>query len=129
MACWIGDWLGRYPFEEGVLALCEAALLEFRALGIEVGAEELFGALSEAWVEAYGIWDSGRGVADVLAAWRQAAAGIGAEVAVSREGGVVRGIFETIDDAGRLIVRANDNSRIAITAGDVHFGVTATAGR
>ena len=45
----------------------------------------------------------------------------------ARDGDVVRGIFETIDDAGRLIVRANDNSRIAITAGDVHFGVTATA--
>ena len=39
---------------------------------------------------------------------------------------VVRGIFETIDEAGRLIVRANDNSRIAITAGDVHFGTTAS---
>ena len=32
----------------------------------------------------------------------------------------------TIDEAGRLIVRANDNSRIAITAGDVHFGTTAS---
>jgi BirA family biotin operon repressor/biotin-[acetyl-CoA-carboxylase] ligase len=38
----------------------------------------------------------------------------------------VRGIFETIDEGGRLIVRANDNSRIAITAGDVHFGTTAS---
>ena len=39
---------------------------------------------------------------------------------------MVRGIFESIDDTGRLIVRANDNSRIAISAGDVHFGVTAS---
>ena len=46
--------------------------------------------------------------------------------AVKRESDVVRGIFETIDDTGRLIVRANDNSRIAISAGDVHFGVTAS---
>lgn len=100
-----------------------------RALGVSVGAAQLFGALSDSWVDAYTLWDGGRGVADILAAWRQAAAGIGSEVAVSRDGDVVRGIFETIDDAGRLIVRANDNSRIAITAGDVHFGVTATAGR
>ena len=35
-------------------------------------------------------------------------------------------VFETIDEAGRLIVRANDNSRIAITAGDVHFGTAAS---
>ena len=44
----------------------------------------------------------------------------------ARDGDVVRGIFETIDEAGRLIVRANDNRRIAITAGDVHFGATAS---
>lgn len=99
-----------------------------RTLGAETSAEVLFAALSESWVDAVAAWDSGRGVADILARWRAAAAGIGAEVAVKREGDVVRGIFETIDDAGRLIVRADDASRIAITAGDVHFGVTATAG-
>lgn len=99
------------------------------ALGSALTAEPLFAALSDSWVDAVETWNSGRGVSDVLALWREAAAGIGAEVAVSREGDVVRGIFETIDDTGRLIVRANDNSRIAITAGDVHFGVTASAGR
>ena len=62
----------------------------------------------------------------MLELWRRSAAGIGAEVAVNRDGDIVRGIFETIDEAGRLIVRANDNSRIAITAGDVHFGTTAS---
>jgi BirA family biotin operon repressor/biotin-[acetyl-CoA-carboxylase] ligase len=98
-------------------------------LGTALTAEPLFAALSDAWVDAVTIWDNGRGVADVLSLWREAAAGIGAEVAVSREGDVVRGIFETIDDSGRLIVRGNDNSRITITAGDVHFGITATAGR
>lgn len=100
-----------------------------RTLGVALPAEELFAALSDQWVDAVATWDSGRGVGEILGLWRQAAAGIGAEVAVSREGEVVRGIFETIDDSGRLIVRANDNSRIAITAGDVHFGVTASAGR
>ncbi len=99
-----------------------------RALGVDVAAQPLFAALSDAWVEAIEIWRGGRGVAEILRLWRAAAAGIGAEVAVSREGDVVRGIFETIDDAGRLIVRATDNSRIAITAGDVHFGVTASVG-
>ena len=98
-------------------------------LGSEASAEPLFAALSDAWCDAFEVWNNGRGVPDVLALWRQAAAGIGAEVAVSRDGDVVRGIFETIDDTGRLIVRANDNSRVVITAGDVHFGVTATAGR
>jgi BirA family biotin operon repressor/biotin-[acetyl-CoA-carboxylase] ligase len=97
-----------------------------RALGIEATAGAVFAALSEAWVDAVETWDRGRGIPEILTQWRQSAAGIGAEVAVNRDGDVIRGIFETIDEAGRLIVRANDNSRIAITAGDVHFGTTAS---
>lgn len=96
------------------------------ALGIPARAEAIFSALSDSWVAALDLWDSGRGIARVLELWRAAAAGIGSEVAVAQDGGVVRGIFESIDDSGRLIVRANDNSRIAISAGDVHFGVTAS---
>lgn len=97
-----------------------------RDLGSGLAAEAIFTALAEEWILAYELWDHGRNVAGILQLWRASAAGIGAEVAVSQEGRVVRGIFETIDDAGRLVVRANDNTRIAITAGDVHFGVTAS---
>ena len=95
-------------------------------LGVEVSAEIIFAALSDCWVECYEAWDNGRGVAEILAQWRDSAAGIGSQVAVDRGGDIVRGIFETIDDAGRLIVRANDNQRVAITAGDVLFGATAS---
>jgi BirA family biotin operon repressor/biotin-[acetyl-CoA-carboxylase] ligase len=97
-----------------------------RELGCAVDAPTLFAALAEEWVVAYELWDHGSNVADILRLWRASAAGIGAEVAVNRDGEIVRGIFETIDDAGRLIVRSADNSRVAITAGDVHFGVTAS---
>jgi BirA family biotin operon repressor/biotin-[acetyl-CoA-carboxylase] ligase len=96
-------------------------------LGTTRSAEDIFEALSDAWVETFSLWQDGRGIADVLTQWRSAAAGIGAPVAVNQNGATVRGIFETIDDAGRLIVRADDDSRIAITAGDVHFGATASA--
>lgn len=95
-------------------------------LGSAVSAETILAALAEHWVDCYEAWDSGRGIAAILKLWRRSAAGIGAEVAVTRDGDMVRGIFETIDEAGRLIVRANDNQRIAITAGDVHFGATAS---
>ena len=96
------------------------------ALGWDVSPETILATLTDEWVDAIELWDNGRNVADILALWRESAAGIGAPVAVSRDGEVVRGVFETIDDAGRLIVRANDNSRVAITAGDVHFGATAS---
>lgn len=96
-------------------------------LGVKRDAEDVFEALSDAWVDTFGLWDDGRGIGDVLKQWRASAAGIGAPVAVNQNGEVLRGIFETIDDSGRLIVRGEDNRRIAITAGDVHFGATASA--
>ena len=96
-------------------------------LGIARSAEAVFEALSDAWVDCFSMWRDGLGIAAILALWRRSAAGIGAPVAVSRSGDVVRGIFESIDEAGRLIVRADDQTRIAITAGDVHFGATASS--
>ena len=96
------------------------------ALGSTITAETIFAALADEWVVAYELWDNGENVGDILRLWRASAAGIGAEVAVKRDADVVRGIFETIDDSGRLIVRGADNSRVAISAGDVHFGVTAS---
>jgi BirA family biotin operon repressor/biotin-[acetyl-CoA-carboxylase] ligase len=96
-------------------------------LGVVRTAETVFEALSDAWVDSFGLWDDGRGVGAVLERWRGSAAGIGAPVAVSQNGDVLRGIFETIDESGRLIVRTADNRQIAITAGDVHFGATASA--
>ncbi|WP_072341600.1 biotin--[acetyl-CoA-carboxylase] ligase [Devosia enhydra] len=99
------------------------------ALGTPVSAEAVFAALADAWVDAFELWAGGRGVADVLARWRRHAAGLGSEVAISHDGQVVRGIFETIDEFGRLIVRDGARGTIAITAGDVHFGATATSGR
>jgi BirA family biotin operon repressor/biotin-[acetyl-CoA-carboxylase] ligase len=96
-------------------------------LGVSRSAEDVFEALSDAWVDTFGLWNDGQGISNVLQRWRASAAGIGAPVAVNQNGEVLRGIFETIDDAGRLIVRADDNRRIAVTAGDVHFGATASA--
>lgn len=98
-----------------------------RTLGVEQSAEDVFEALSDAWVEVFGLWDDGRGVGSVLELWKESAAGIGAPVAVQQDGLIRRGIFETIDSSGRLIIRDDDGSRFPITAGDVHFGATASA--
>lgn len=98
-----------------------------RELGYERSAEEVFSALADAWVEAFSLWQDGRGVSDILERWRGSAAGIGAPVAVKQDGVVRRGIFETVDSTGRLIMRDDDGARIVITAGDVHFGATASA--
>jgi BirA family transcriptional regulator, biotin operon repressor / biotin---[acetyl-CoA-carboxylase] ligase len=96
------------------------------ALGMTVTAADMFVALSRAWVETYAIWNRGQGVADILSLWRRSAAGIGAAIAVKSDGETVRGIFETVDSQGRLVVRTENDRHVAVSAGDVHFGTTAS---
>ena len=98
------------------------------ALGVHVGAEELFAALSDAWVEFRGIWDKGRGFSEIRKAWLECAFGLGERVAINTGTGAVEGTFDTIDDAGCLIVRTADGRRVPITAGEVYFGTAASAG-
>ena len=96
--------------------------------GNDVCPEILFTALAEAWVDQETLWNDGRGFAAIRDLWLERAAGLGAPIAVKIGEEIHRGTFETIDDEGRLIVRASDGSSRAITAGEVHFGATATAG-
>ena len=97
------------------------------ALGIQIGAEELFHALSDAWVEFRGIWDNGRGFAEIRKRWLERAAGLGEKVAINTGAAAVEGIFDTIDEAGCLIVRTAEGKRVPIAAGEVYFGSAASA--
>lgn len=97
------------------------------ALGVHVGAEELFSALSDAWVEFSGIWDNGRGFAEIRKLWLERAFGLGEPVAIQNGAAMVEGTFETLDDSGCLIIRKADGSRVPITAGEVYFGSAASA--
>lgn len=96
------------------------------ALGSHVTAEELFFDLAEAWVGYERIWSDGRGLPAIRTEWLARASGVGRPVAVRTGEGVTRGVFETIDDEGCLVVRAMDGSARRVTAGEVHFGAAAT---
>lgn len=98
------------------------------ALGVHISAEELFAALSDAWVEFRGIWDNGRGFAEIRRLWLARAAGLGEKVAVQTGSAILEGIFDTIDDTGCLIVRTPDGRRVPVAAGEVFFGATASVG-
>jgi BirA family transcriptional regulator, biotin operon repressor / biotin---[acetyl-CoA-carboxylase] ligase len=97
-------------------------------LGVHVGAEELFAALSDAWVEFRGIWDNGRGFSDIRRLWLECAFGLGERVAINTSTAAVEGTFDTIDEAGCLIVRTANGKRVPITAGEVYFGTAASVG-
>lgn len=96
-------------------------------LGADCDAETLFLALSDAWEENSRIWSEGRGLAAIRKRWLARAAGLGSEVAVRVDGTILRGIFETIDEDCRFVIRDNDGERVKIAAGDVHFGAVASA--
>lgn len=98
------------------------------ALGVQISAEELFSALSDAWVEFRGIWDNGRGFADIRKLWLERAAGLGERVAINTGTTTLDGIFDTIDDTGCLIVRTADGRRLPVAAGEVFFGSAASVG-
>lgn len=98
------------------------------ALGVNIGAEELFGGLSDSWTEFRGIWDDGRGFGEIRRLWLERAAGLGQPVAIQMGGTSLEGIFDTIDETGCMIVRTADGKRVPISAGDVYFGSAASAG-
>jgi BirA family biotin operon repressor/biotin-[acetyl-CoA-carboxylase] ligase len=96
------------------------------ARGFIVHPERMLLALSDAWISFERLWNGGRGMPQIRELWLAKAAGRGAEVSVSVGDRVVEGIFETLDDSGRLILRRADGGDVAIAAGEVHFGDAAT---
>src|SRR5258707_7549173 len=88
------------------------------ALGVHIGAEELFTELSDAWAEFRGIWDRGRGFGEIRRLWLERAAGLGQPGAIQTGGVTVEVTFDTIHEHGRLMVRTSGGKPIPIAAGD-----------
>ena len=99
-----------------------------KALGIDASAEDLFAALSDGWAEFRGIWDDGRGFAEIRKLWLERAAGLGQMVAIKSGGAAIEGTFDTIDEQGCMIVRTTGGKLVPVTAGDVYFGSAASIG-
>src|ERR1700724_3805245 len=70
--------------------------ISLAALGVHIGAEELFAVLSDSWVEFRSIWDNGRGFAQIRRLWLERAAGLGQKVAVHSGGAAVEGTLDSI---------------------------------
>jgi BirA family transcriptional regulator, biotin operon repressor / biotin---[acetyl-CoA-carboxylase] ligase len=102
--------------------------ISLKALGVDISAEELFAALSDAWAEYRGIWDHGRGFAEIRLKWLARAAGLGQPVSIQSGGSTLSGTFDTIDEQGCLVVGTSDGRRVPVSAGDVYFGAAASAG-
>jgi BirA family biotin operon repressor/biotin-[acetyl-CoA-carboxylase] ligase len=87
--------------------------------GVRTTPESLFGPLSAAMVARLAQWDHGAGFAAVRADWLARATGLGRPVRVKSADGEIAGLFETIDEQGRLVLRRTDGTMQVVTAGDV----------
>ncbi|MBO0750890.1 MAG: biotin--[acetyl-CoA-carboxylase] ligase [Bradyrhizobiaceae bacterium] len=92
---------------------------DFAAEGADVDAAAFFEDLAAAMAARLRQWDRGEGFAAIRTAWLARACGVGAPVRVRLSGYETAGRFETIDDAGRLMLRTECGDLAVIAAGDV----------
>jgi BirA family transcriptional regulator, biotin operon repressor / biotin---[acetyl-CoA-carboxylase] ligase len=89
------------------------------AAGALVGPESLAQALIATMARRLAEWNRGGNFAAIRAAWLKRAAGLGASARVRLPDREVDGIAETLDEAGRLVLRLADGSRERIAAGEM----------
>lgn len=116
----------------GVNVLSAPRDLPYRAsaladLAPQVTAADVFDALSESWTDLERLWAGGMGFAEIRDLWLSRAAGLGDEVAARVGDTVHRGIFDTIDEEGRLVIRTHSGATHRISAGEVHLSAIAAA--
>lgn len=97
-------------------------------LGRPVMPENAFGALSDAFADLLSVWQQGRGFPEIRRLWLEDAKGLGETVSIRIGERTETGIFETLDEQGRLMLRIADGSLQTVSAGDVFFGNAASAG-
>ena len=87
-------------------------------LGRAIDPEDLFAYLAPRFDEALGLWRRGADFAAIRAQWLLHAAGLGGSIRIAGAQGFRQGIFETLDEQGRLVLRGA-NGPEAIEAGDL----------
>ena len=87
--------------------------------GPAVTPADLMAELSRTMPARLAQWDRGAGFAAIRAEWLSHAAGIGGDIHVRLSDRELTGTFETLDPAGRLILRLPGGLVEAITAGEV----------
>jgi BirA family biotin operon repressor/biotin-[acetyl-CoA-carboxylase] ligase len=88
------------------------------ALARAISPEDLFGRLAPQFDEALSLWREGAGFPAIRTQWLNAAAGLGGPIRIAGAQGVREGVFETLDEQGRLVLRGA-NGLEPVEAGDL----------
>jgi BirA family biotin operon repressor/biotin-[acetyl-CoA-carboxylase] ligase len=86
---------------------------------VRAGPDSVFAALAPAMIGRIVQWNRGAGFAVVRDEWLRRAFGLGKTVRIALPEGEREGRFDTIDEAGRLVLRRADGAAETVTAGDV----------
>jgi BirA family biotin operon repressor/biotin-[acetyl-CoA-carboxylase] ligase len=97
----------------------ETPATDFAEQGVAVEAAALLEALRSAMAARLQQWGRGTGFASIRADWLARAGGIGQAMRVRLSERELAGIFEAIDETGRLILRLADGRREIVAAGEV----------
>jgi BirA family biotin operon repressor/biotin-[acetyl-CoA-carboxylase] ligase len=89
------------------------------ASGAQVTATGLFGALAVKMAGRLAQWNRGQGFATIRADWLARAAGLGDTIRIALADRELVGRFESLDDAGCLVLIAPDGAETVVAAGDV----------
>jgi len=94
---------------------------DLKAAGGVVAPDRLAVALSAAMQRRLAQWQRGEGFAAIRADWLKRAAGLGRQIEVRLPEKDLSGVFEGLDEAGRLLL-SGPTGRMTVTAGEV-FGL------
>jgi len=97
----------------------ETPATDLASAGVRTSPESLFAPLSAAMTARLTQWNRGAGFAAIRVDWLARAAGIGKTLRVKSGDSEIAGRFEGIDETGRLVLRLDDGTMQAVTAGDV----------
>src|SRR6266540_3114449 len=87
--------------------------------GASVDAATLFATLSVKMVGRLAQWNRGEHFATIRTDWLSRAAGLGEVIRLRLADRELAGVFETLDDTGRLVLALPDGDRRTIAAGEV----------
>jgi len=91
--------------------------------GVRTTPEGVFAPLTGAMLNRLGQWQHGTNFTAVRADMLARAHGLGKPIRIRTGEGELTGVFDGIDDAGRLVLRSADGTMQALAAGDVLMAV------